>query len=195
MFSFFKKEPSSDNGPSSHLRVMGHDLDVISIVRNGKVLFTGEVAKNYPKDHLEGKILEIAFRTGSGRPYFAYYLCHDYYCAVTLPGGAGYFGSPIEAAIKTEEFRSTVSQAIMAFLVGYLKSALKIDAGRDIASFSHNRAHTNTLSYVASLDDWFPIQHNDSESDDASERKVAAVNGGRCRIAEVIAVDELSPSD
>jgi hypothetical protein len=195
MFSFFKKEPSGERAPSSKLRVMGHDLDVVSITRNGKILFTGEVARNFPKDHLEGKVLEIAFRTGSGRPYFAYYLCHDYYCAVTLPGGAGYFGSPIEAALKAEEFRSTVSQAIMAFLVGYLKSALKIDASRDVASFSHNRAHTNTLSYVASLDDWFPIQHNDSESDDASERKVAAVNGGRCSIAEVIAVDQLSPSD
>jgi len=170
---------------------MGHDLDVISVIRNGKVLFTGEVARNYPKDHLEGKILEVAFRTGSGSPYFAYYLCPDYYFVVSVPGRAGSFGGPFE----TEKFRSAVSQAIMVFLVGFLRTSMKIDASRDIASFSHNRAHTNTLSYVASLGDWFPIQHNDSERDDASEKKVAAVNGGRVDIADVIAVDELSPSD
>lgn len=194
MFSFFKKEPTGDSAPSSKLRVMGHDLDVVSITRNGKILFTGEVTRNFPKDHLEGKVLEIAFRTRSGRPYFAYYLCHDYYCAVTLPGGGGYFGNPIAAALKAEEFRSTVSQAIMVFLVGHLKASLKIDASMEIASFSHNRAHTNTLCYVASLNNWFPIQHNDSERDDASERKVAAVNGGLRSIAEVIAVGDLSPS-
>ena len=169
---------------------MGHDLDVLSITRNGNVLFTNDIAKKYPVDHLEGRILEIAFITRTGTPYFVYYLCSDYYFAVSVPGGAGSFGGPFEA----EKFRSSVSQAIMVFLVSFLKVSLKIDASREIASFSHNRVHTNTLTYVTSLGDWFPIQHNDSERDEASERKVAAVNSGRIVIADVIAVGELSPS-
>lgn len=170
---------------------MGHDLNVISITRNGKVLFTDEIARNYPKNHLEGKIFEIALVTGSGNPYFVYYLCQDYYFAVSTPGGSGSFGGPFE----TEKFRSTVSQAIAVFVVTFLKSSLRIDASRDIVSFRHNSAHTNTLTYVASLGDWFPIQQNESEHEDASEEKAADVNNGQAEISDVIAIDELSPSE
>lgn len=191
MFGFFKKEPSRNKGPSSHLRVMGHDLDIISITRNGKVLFTGEIAEEFPKEHLEGKIFELAFITRSGNPYFVYYLCEDYYLAVAIPGGAGSFGGPFE----TEKFRTAVSQAIGVVVVSLLKASVNIDASRDIVSFSHNRANTNTLTYVTSLSDWYPIQHSVSEHEDAAERKAARVNSGRADIADVIAVDSLSPSE
>lgn len=184
MFEFFKKETSSK------LRVMGHDLDVISITRNGKILFTGEIARNYPKDHFEGKILEIAFVCKSGNPYFAYYTCPDYYCAVVAPDGSASFGGSFEP----EKFRSAVSQAIGAFLVKRLKKSLNVDASREITSFSHNRIHTNTLAYVSSIGGWVPIQHNDTEGDDASERKVAALNTGRLEVSDVIAVESLSSS-
>lgn len=170
---------------------MGHDLNVISITRDGKVLFTDEIAKNYPKEHLEGKIFEIALVTKSGNPYFVYYLCMDYYLAVSIPGGSGSFGGPSE----TEKFRSAVSQAIAVFVMSFLKTSLNIDASRDIASFRHNSAHTNTLTYVASLRDWFPIQQNESEHEDASEQKAADVNKGRADISDIIAIDDLSPSE
>lgn len=184
MFGLFGK------GPSSKFVVMGHEVDVVSICRDGVVLFTGGAANAFPKSHLEGQIFEVSFAAQSGNPYFVYYLCPDYYSAVVGPLGSESFGGPF----KTEQFRTNVSQQIAAFLVQYLKSALRVDARREIRSFSHNRAHTNVLAYVASLDNWFAIQHNDSEGDDASERKVALVNTGGARIADVIATDYPSPS-
>lgn len=184
MFGLFKKEAQSK------LRVMGHDLEVVSITRDGKILFTGEAARKFPKDHFEGTIMEVAFVCKSGSPYFAYYTCPDYYFAVAAPGGSATFGGSFE----TEKFRSTVSKEIGAFLVKCLKDTLKVDAGREIVSFSHNRAHTNVLAYISSIGSWAPIQHNDSEGDDASERKAAAVNNGRVKLSDVIAVRELSPS-
>lgn len=184
MFGLFKKDTQSK------LRVMGHDLEVVSITRGGKILFTGEAARNLPKDHFEGTIMEVAFVCKSGSPYFAYYTCPDYYFAVVAPGGSASFGGPFE----TEKFRSAASQAIGVFVVKCLKDTLKIDAGREIVSFSHNRAHTNVLAYISSIGSWAPIQHNDAEGDDASERKAVAVDSGRVKLTDVIAVHELSPS-
>ena len=51
------------------------------------------------------------------------------------------------------------------------------------------------LAYVSSIDAWAPVRHNDTEGEDASERKVAAVNAGRAQISDVISVGDLSPSD
>lgn len=184
MFGLFKKEASGK------LRVRGHDVEVVSITRGGKVLFTGDVVRKYPKGHFEGKIVEVGLFCASGSPYFAYYICPEYYFAVVAPGGSASFGGSTE----TEKFRSEVSQAIAGFLINFLKSSRNKDVRREIVSFSHNRAHTNTLAYVSSIDEWLPIQHNDGERDDASERKVAAVNNGQIDIVDVIAVDHLSPS-
>jgi hypothetical protein len=183
VFGFFEKRPSSS------LRVMGHDVNVVSITRDAEVLYTGAIVRTYAKDRLEGQILEISFGTRSGNPYFVYYLCPDYYFAVALPSGAASFGGPQ----KTEEFRSAVSQQIALFLVQYLQNALQIDARADITSFSHNSANTNVLAYVASLSGWYPIQHNNTEGEDASEEKVAQVDSGTAMIADVIAVDYPSP--
>lgn len=171
------------------LNVMGHEVDVLSIIRDGKVIFTGNTAEAYPRDHLEGKIFEVAFSTTSGNPYFVYYVCYDYYLAVASYGASSFGGSA-----KAEQFRSTVSQALAGFLVNHLKQTFKIDTRADILSFSHNRAHTNVLTYVSSLESWYPIQHNDAEGDDASERKAARVNAGALDISEVVAVKELSPT-
>lgn len=184
LFGLFKR---SEYG---NIRVMGHSVNVLSVTRNGKILFTGKMAKNYNKSHLEGKIFEVSISTKSGNPYFAYYVCENYYLAVAMPGNSNSFGGPN----KTEEFRSNVSQQIAIFIVKFLKENHRIDASRDIVSFSHNRAHTNVLTYVSSLGDWYPIQHSELESDDASELKAESVNRGNADITDVIAVYEPSPS-
>lgn len=184
MFGLFKSKPSNK------FKVMGHEVDVVSISRDGKVVFTGDTAKAYHMDHFEGQIFEVLFTTRTGNPYIVYYICPPYYFATVGPAGAAAFGGPF----KTEEFRSAVSQQIGVFLVQYLRSARQIDARTDITSFRHNRAHTNVLAFVSSLNDWYAIQHNDVEDDDASERKVAQVNSGRIKITDVIAIDRLSPS-
>jgi hypothetical protein len=181
VFGFLKSKPTNK------LKVMGHDVEVVLITRNGRVLFCSDSVKAYPKTHLEGSIFEVAFRTRSGNPYFAYYTCPDYYFAVVGPAGAATFGG----AGKTEQFRSTVAQQISIFLVNLPQSD---NAGSKICSFSHNRAHTNVLAYVSSLSEWHAIQHNDAEDEDASERKAARVNSGRAKITDVVSVHELSSS-
>ena len=168
---------------------MGYDLNVLSITRNGKILFTNELIKNQPKHHLEGRIFEVAFICKSGNPYFAYYVCPEYYSVVAGPGNWGSF----EKSAKFDKFRSIVSLAIKPFLVNQLKNSHKLNPGREIISFSHNRKHTNVLAYVPLIGDWAPIQHNDTESSDAAERKVANVNNGRLQLSDVIAIDEISP--
>lgn len=184
MFGFLNK------GPSSKIRVMGHGVDIISIIRNADVIFTGDIVKKFPKDYMEGRIFEIRFETKSGNPYFVYYKCDDYYSAVVGFSGTSSFSGPF----KTEEFRTSVSQQIAVFLMKYLKHTLRVDARTDIMSFRHNKAHTNVFAYVASLNNWYAIQHNDSESEHASERKIALVNNGAAKIGDVVAIDDLSPS-
>lgn len=172
------------------LRVMGHDVEVVSIMRGGKLLYTSDKVKVLPTDRLEGQILEVALFTKSGVPYFAYYLCPDYYFAATTPAGTAEFGG----SAVTEDFRSVVSQHVAAFVVQHLRKSLHIDAGSDIVSFSHNRAHTNVLAHVRSHSAWYPVQHNDNEDIDATERKVQQVNFGFASINDIIAVDEMSPN-
>jgi len=172
------------------LRVMGHDVEVVSIMRDGKLLYTSDKVKALPTDRLEGQIVEVALFTKSGAPYFAYYLCPDYYFATATTAGTAAFGGPA----ATEEFRSVVSQHVAAFVVQHLRRSPQIDAVADIVSFSHNRVHTNVLAYVQSLSAWYPVQHNDNEDIDATERKVRQVNSGLASINDIIAVDEMSPN-
>lgn len=176
--------------PASKFRVMGHDVEIASISSGGKILFTSDTIRAYPKTQLEGQIFEVLLTTRSGMPYFAYYLSPDYYYAVVGSAGIAAFGGPF----KTEEFRTAVSQQAGLFVVQHLLKAHKIDARADITSFRHNRAHTNVLAYVPSLGDWYPIQHNDAEDEDACERKVSEVERGTAKITDVIAVHDLSPS-
>ena len=173
---------------------MEYNLDVLSITRNGKILFTNELIKNYPKYHLEGRIFEVAFICRSGNPYFTYYVCPEYYSVVAGLGNWVSFEN-FEKCAKFDKFRSTVSLAIKPFLVNQLKSTHQLRLGREIISFSHNRRHTNVLAYVSLIGDWAPIQHNDTERSDAAERKVADVNNGRLHLSNVIAIDKISPYD
>jgi hypothetical protein len=184
LFGFFKKKHSSA------ITVSGKTALVVSITRNGEVLYTDDAVKKYPRDHLEGKVFEVSFPTQSGNPYFAYYLCDEYYVEVTNPNIQG----TMQMAMGTSAFRSEVSQKMGLFVAQYLKSALGIDASKEIVNFSHNRAHTNVLAYIESLDDWYPIQHCDAEGDDASELKASKVNRGVLTASEVIAVTDLSPT-
>lgn len=183
MFGMFKAKPVDK------FSVMKHHVEVASIMRDGRPLFTSDTVRAYSKSHMEGQIFEIMFSTRSGAPYFVYYLCPDYYRAVVGSNGAGTFGG----SHKTEEFRNAVSQQICNFLTQYLLKVHKIDARADIVSFSHNRAHTNVLTYVPLLADWYAIQHNDTEDENASEEKVEDIQNGSALITDFVAVTCLSP--
>lgn len=168
---------------------MGHDVEVALITRNGKTLFVSDTVNSYAKSHFEGQIFEVMLRTRLGLPYFAYYTCLDYYVSVATNDAKAFGGNA-----KTEEFRTAVSNEIAVFTAKQLKASHGIDAAREIASFSHNRAHTNVLAYVSSLGEWCAIQHNDDEGDDATATKVVQVNAGRSTKAQVTAVMRPSPT-
>ncbi|NJR79162.1 hypothetical protein [Sphingomonas corticis] len=176
--------------PASRFKVMNHDVEVASVSRGGKVLFTGDTVNAWPKTHLEGQIFEVMLRSRSGLPYFAYYLCKDYYFAVASPAGAGGFGGPF----RTEEFRTAVSQRIGLFVAEHLLKVMKVDARADIVGFRHNRVHTNVLAFVPTLGEWHAIQHCDAEDDDATDRKVSGVANGSVNIKDVVAIDAISPN-
>src|SRR3546814_2765316 len=44
---------------SDELIVGGHSVDVLSVIRDGKVLLTSRTARTFPKDHVEPRIIEI----------------------------------------------------------------------------------------------------------------------------------------
>lgn len=176
--------------PDQKFLVMEHEVEVVSIIRNGVLYYTGDTVNLWNRNHKEGQIFEVAIITDSGNPYFVYYKCKDYYFAVAGPGGIQSFGGPL----KTEQFRTAVSHRIALFLVEQMRHAHGIDAAKEVSTFSHNRMHTNVLAYVAGLGNWYPIQHNDAEDDDATESKVEAVNSGRAFLTDVVAMTESSPS-
>ncbi len=176
--------------PVNKFKVMDHEVEVMSILKDGKVIFTSDRVNSYPKDHLEGKIFEVMFKSKEGSPYFAYYICHDYYIAVAAPGGAAKFGG----ASKTEQFRTAVSQRIGLFLAQYVKNVMNKNGSIGLQGFRHNRMHTNVLTYISSKNTWYPIMHNDYESDDASEIKAGLINSGLATITSIVAMRDISPS-
>lgn len=175
--------------PQPGLVVGGHPVDVLSILRDGRILHTSDTVRTFSKTHLEGQIFEVLFGTRSGLPYFAYYLCPPYYLAAVGPAGANAFGGHH----RTEQFRMGVSQAIAKFIAETVRAKFGVEVASDISNFSHNKAHTNVLTYVSSLDGWFPIQHHDGEDENAAERKVSFVNSGVAPIQDFLARDSLSP--
>jgi hypothetical protein len=173
---------------SDELIVGGHTVDVLSIIRDGRVLLTSRTAKSYAKDHIERRIIEIMFGTNSGNPFFAYYLCPAFYAAAVGPAGAAAFGGHS----RTEQFRMAVSENIARFLVVTLEHRLQVNLRSEITSFSHNRARTNVLAYVESQRGWFPIQHR-TDGDEEPAHKVERVNRGRTDITDLLAIEKLSP--
>jgi len=121
VFGLFKKETQSK------LRVMGHDLEVMSITRGGKILFTGEAAQKFPEDHFEGTMMEVALVCKSGTPYFAYYTCPDYYFAVAAPSVPSLtlltcfreFHRVSSSLFSARRSRVRISSAVLVHLKGF----------------------------------------------------------------------------
>lgn len=184
MFGLFRSKPSNK------FYVMGHKVEVVLVTRGGDALFTGSIINSYPIGHHEGRILEVMLKSRSGLPYFVYYLCQDYYQAVALPGSSGAFGGPL----RTEEFRTAVSQRLGQFVAEYIIKEKRIDVRGDIVGFRHNRANTNVLAYVLTVDQWHAIQHNDSEDERAARNKVISIMIGGRSVKDFVAINDISPS-
>src|SRR3546814_13935609 len=120
---------------SDELIVGGHSFDVLSVIRDRKVLLTSRTARTFPKDHVEPRIIEIMFGTHSGSPIFAYYLCPAYHAAAVEPAGAAAFGGHH----RTEQFRMAVSESIASFLNVTIQHHPNLPLSYEIESLPQNQ--------------------------------------------------------
>lgn len=173
------------------IEVMGRNVQVALIMRDAKVLHSGDVLNSYPKDFWQGQVIEVAFATRSGNPYFVYYICEEYYFSV--PGGAMMSIADLaNSDPNPSEFRNTVSNQLAVFLVQLIAQKYGEDIRSELASFSHNTVDTNVLAYVESLGEWYPIQSSAADSEADFNRKLNLANTEPDRISELIAVREAS---
>src|SRR3546814_11110551 len=101
---------------SDELIVGGHSVDVLSVIRDGKVLLTSRTARTFPKDHVEPRIIEIMFGTHSGRPIFASYLCPSYHASAVGPPGPAPFGG----LLPQQQFPMSFSESSHRFRIMHL---------------------------------------------------------------------------
>lgn len=191
MFGLFDRKKKSQN-ESVQAKVVRPLEDmgasVLLITHNGQLVMVADSLKNKPRDWYGGQVMEVAINVPGTSPYFIYYENETYY--FKMAQGL----QPLSGAQDFSEYRSIVSQNLCMFLVAHLFKVSGKDIRHPQMSFSHNRIHTNVVAYVNRLNNWYPIQHNSEEPDEATEQKVAQVNSGSLEISQVIAVDGPSPA-
>ena len=165
---------------------------VLSITQSGRVLMTSSIISDNQKDYQEGRIIEVMVTFAGVDPYFIYYLNEDYYYATENSFSLGLEDpSPFDA----EENRNNISQFLGGILIMFLYAQFKIELNLTPYRYSHNYTNTNTMIFVQSLDNWYPIRHARNEAENASEVKVNRVNAGKSKITDYVSVYDLSPRD
>ncbi|GEM_PF-1012534 len=173
--------------PSSIITDLEFPAEVLLIMRSGKILMTSDSLADKGKNHLDGAVFEIMVKMREGAPFFVYYKCDEYYLLVQQQAS-------ILDAFKGPEWRTAVSEKIVAFLAKYISYSLKENIGPLMVSYHHNAKHTNVIAYIEKLGEWYPIRHNDNESEDITELRVSDVNTGIADVSKFIAISDLSPN-
>lgn len=190
MFGIFKKRKSQEDQAweniGTALERMG--ASILLITQSGEIVMASEALKSKPRGWLGGQVVEVMIRHPTLAPYFIYYENEDYYFA--MAGGQ----QSLSNFSDSGEYRSNVAQMLCMYLVLHLLKAKGKDIRHPEMSFSHNRIHTNVVAYVERHNNWYPIQQNAEEPEDATEIKVAGVNRGVIEITDVIAISAPSPS-
>lgn len=190
MFGFFKRNNGGAKPIRNRISVMGHDVDLMMAIVDGEVIYLSPELEHGDRNEFHGSVFEVALRRTEASPILLYYRCNDYYVAV-VTGMSAEFGGPQ----GTSTFRSVVSQNLSVLLGQILRQRGQLDLMRNVVSFSHNQKHTNVLSYVERLGQWYPIQAHEGEHEEAAIHKVRQVNASQRNITDVIAINDLSPSD
>ncbi len=163
---------------------------VLSVTQSGRVLMTSSIISDNQKDYQEGRIIEVMLTFEGRDPYFVYYLNEDYYYETANSFGLG-LGSSLPS--EAEENRNNISQFLGNILIMFLYAQFKINLNAIPYRYSHNYTNTNTMIFVQSLDDWYPIRHAMNEPENAPDVKVNRVNIGKSKITDYISVYDLSP--
>lgn len=79
----------------------------LCITQSGQVLMTSPLVSNNPKDHQEGRSVEVMFTFEGHDPYFFYYFNEEYYIS-TSNNFVGLGG--INERAEAEENRNNISQ-------------------------------------------------------------------------------------
>lgn len=178
---------STDGTKISQDRLSSLNVTPLLIMQSAKIIFTSEYLREKPKNSYIGSCIEVMITNPKYAPFLIYYKNVNYYAAMSgFTSNSANFGN-------AEEYRSKVSIELIRFLVDHIKDMYGIDISHPQMHFSHNKIHTNVIAYVASMEQWYPIQHSSSETDSATEKKVALVNSGEAQINDFIALARLSP--
>lgn len=162
-----------------------------SITQSGRVLMTSPLVSNNPKDYQEGRAVEVMFTFEGMEPYFFYYFNEEYYYKTSNNIGLGGAYNHADA----EKNRNNISQFLASVLISYLNIEYKIDLSTIPCNYSHNHTNTNTIIFVESLNEWYPIRHAMNEGEDGAKNKVERINDGKEKIENYISVYDLSPRD
>lgn len=173
--------------PSNTITGLEFSAEVLLIMRSSKILMTSASLAEKEKSHLDGAVFEIMVKMQEGDPFFVYYKCDEYYWLAQQQVS-------ISDAFKGPKWRTEVSEKIMVFLAKYISYSLKENIGPLMTSYHHNAKHTNVIAYIEKLDEWYPIRHNDSESEDITELRVSDVNTGIADVSQFVAISDLSPN-
>lgn len=185
---FAAKRGADKSNTNSKISSMGIEVDILEITQSGNVIMKSKTIQEFSKDHLEGKIFEITISVDHEDPYFVYYLSEEYYFSVSQINGS------FNDLRKYEEFRNSISQEVCLYLARLLLSTENKEISNRSVNFSHNTKHTNVLAFVESMNEWYPIRHNDKEPENTTEKKVALVNAGLADVRDFISISEASPS-
>ena len=182
-----KAAPASPpKAPSSILSGLDFGAEILLVTQSGKILMTANRLEHENQEHLDGSVFEIMVTMRSSDPFFIYYKCDDYYLLLQQ-------GAATQDAKKGMQWREAVSQKSLAFLRDYMLHSTRKDIAAEMVSYHHNVKHTNVIAYVEKLGGWYPIQQNDHDHEDTTERRVAAINNGSREVMHFIATSELSP--
>jgi len=167
--------------PSNSLMDLDFPVEILLVTQSGKVLMTSESLASQGHEYMDGAVFEIMVKMRDGDPFFIYYKCDEYYFMLMRSGS-------ILEAQTAQQWRTDVSERVLAFLREFILYTEHIDIGLSMVSYHHNAKHTNVIAYVEMLEAWYPIQQSDNDHEDATELRVAAVNSGTSDISEFIEV-------
>ena len=77
-------------------------------------------------------------------PFFIYYETSEYYSMMVV-------GVDLNSAQKWSNYRSEVSVELCKFLVAYMGETHGKDIRHQAMQFSHNKIHTNVVTYIDKL--------------------------------------------
>ena len=160
---------------------------ILCILHKGDNIYIDQQVYSYKINHEEGRIIEVMFSFSNEEfPYFVYYFNEEYYNKISWQ-----LFSPGETYSTLQQ--KNVQDIFIQFI--HIMKGIKVDVSKlGEPSYTHNKINTNTLIYIDSLDDWYPIRHSKKEGESAAKDKVHKINYENKDVTDYISIRNISPS-